>query len=232
MTNLILQSKSVVLAASKDEGIPGPENFSFQKDTVDSSSLKDGDIMVQVLSMSADPYLRPGMKSNGTTKVGTIINGFVSGKVVRSQNPEWKEGDLFGAHLPFSTVQIIPSNVVATVRKLTGFIKDESQISLGVGIMGMTGSTAYGGLLDVLRPLQNETIFISAASGAVGGLVGMLAKNLFGCTVIGSCGGPLKCALIKEKYGFDHAIDYKKISDIAGMTQALKAVAPDGIDVF
>jgi hypothetical protein len=115
---------------------------------------------------------------------------------------------------------------------LTGLIKDESQISLGVGIMGMTGSTAYGGLLDVLRPLQGETIFISAASGAVGGLVGMLAKNLFGCTVIGSCGGPLKCALIKEKYGFDHAIDYKTISDSAGMMAALKAVAPDGIDMY
>lgn len=98
--------------------------------------------------------------------------------------------------------------------------------------MGMTGSTAYGGLLDILKPLSGETIFVSAASGAVGGLVGMMAKNLFGCTVIGSCGGPLKCALIKEKYGFDHAIDYKTISDTAGMIAALKEVAPDGIDMY
>jgi NADPH-dependent curcumin reductase CurA len=74
----------------------------------------------------------------------------------------------------------------------------------------MPGATAYGGLVDVLRPVSGETIFISAASGAVGGLVGMLAKRVFHCTVIGSCGGEEKCRVLKELYGFDHAIDYKQ----------------------
>ena len=74
----------------------------------------------------------------------------------------------------------------------------------------MPGVTAYGGVIDVLRPNEGETLFISAASGAVGSLVGMIAKNIYKCKVIGSCGGPDKCKLIKEKFGFDHAIDYKK----------------------
>jgi NADPH-dependent curcumin reductase CurA len=101
--------------------------------------------------------------------------------------------------------------------KLTGLL-DESEITLGLGLIGMPGATAYGGLLDILRPNEGETIFISAASGAVGSLVGMLAKRLYNCKVIGSCGGPEKCALIKEKFGFDHAIDDKTLSSAEELT--------------
>jgi len=77
----------------------------------------------------------------------------------------------------------------------------------------MPGSTAYGGLIDILCPKEGETLFVSAAAGAVGSLVGMIAKNIYKCKVIGSCGGSDKCKLIKEKFGFDHAIDYKKASN-------------------
>jgi NADPH-dependent curcumin reductase CurA len=115
--------------------------------------------------------------------------------------------------------------------KLTGLI-DENDIGLGIGILGMPGSTAYGGLIDVLRPNKGETIFISAASGAVGSLVGMIAKNIYECKVIGSVGGPEKCALVKEKFGFDHAIDYKKCNSADELSAALKAVAPEGIDMY
>ena len=96
----------------------------------------------------------------------------------------------------------------------------------------MPGSTAYGGLIDILRPVRGEVIFISAASGAVGSVVGMIAKQVFGCTTIGSCGGPDKCKLIKEKFGFDYAIDYKTCSDAEELKAALKEAAPDGIDMY
>jgi NADPH-dependent curcumin reductase CurA len=96
----------------------------------------------------------------------------------------------------------------------------------------MTGCTAHGGLLEVLRPKRDETLFISAASGAVGALVGMLAKQLFNCKVIGSCGTDEKCRLVKEKYGFDHAINYKTVSDKDALIAALKDVAPEGIDMY
>lgn len=142
------------------------------------------------------------------------------------------EDDLIGGSLPFSCVQIVSEKQLASTItwKLTGLI-DESQISYGVGVMGMPGSTAYGGLIDVLRPNEGETIFISAASGAVGSLVGQLAKHLYKCKVVGSVGGPMKSALIKEKYGFE-AIDYKTVSTAPELIALLKGVAPEGIDMY
>jgi len=114
--------------------------------------------------------------------------------------------------------------------KLTDYI-NESQISLGIGVLGMPGATAYGGI-DTLRPEKGQTIFISAAAGAVGGLVGQLAKTLYDCKVIGSCGGSDKGKMITEEWGFDHAIDYKTCKNKDDLVAALKAVAPNGIDMY
>lgn len=148
-------------------------------------------------------------------------------------NEKWKEGDLFGANLPFCTVQALTAAALGQqlMWKLTGLLA-EAELSLGLGVLGMPGCTAYGGLIDVLQPKPGQTIFVSAASGAVGSLVGMLAKRVYNCTVIGSCGGPDKCALIKEKFGYDHAIDYKTISSREEMAAALRACAPEGIDMY
>ena len=238
MSNLQLISKNLHLKEAIDFGVPGPENFEVLQTSVHSDDMENGDILVQLLSISADPYLRNSVKktkgamNSGSNEEGAIMQGFVSGRVLRSKNEAWIEGDFFGAHSHFSTVQIVSKANAKGFWKLTDLIEDESQISLGVGVLGMPGSTAYAGVLDILRPIAGETIFVSAAAGAVGGLVGMIAKNVFGCKVIGSCGGPVKCALIKEKYGFDHAIDYKKIPDAAGLITALREVAPEGIDMY
>jgi NADPH-dependent curcumin reductase CurA len=96
----------------------------------------------------------------------------------------------------------------------------------------MPGATVYGGLVETLRPLKGETIFISAAAGAVGSLVGQLAKSLYDCKVIGSCGGPEKAKLIKEEFGFDYAIDYKALNGKDDLVAALKAAAPNGINMY
>ena len=114
--------------------------------------------------------------------------------------------------------------------KLTDYI-NESQISYGIGVLGMPGATAYGGI-DTLRPLKGETIFVSAAAGAVGGIVEQLAKNLYDCKVIGSCGGSAKGKMITEEWGFDHAIDYKTCKDKEELVVAIKAVAPKGINMY
>lgn len=161
------------------------------------------------------------------------MTGFVAGKVLASKNASWKVDDLFGASLPFSTYIIVPAeHLQKTVMwKLTDFIT-ESQISYGIGVLGMPGATAYGGLVDTLRPKKGETIFISAAAGAVGGLVGQLAKTLYDCKVIGSCGGAAKGKLIKEEFGFDHSIDYKACKDKDELVAALKEAAPKGIDMY
>eukprot|EP00602_Paraphysomonas_sp_CaronLab_P010703 CAMPEP_0185039032 /NCGR_PEP_ID=MMETSP1103-20130426/35443_1 /TAXON_ID=36769 /ORGANISM="Paraphysomonas bandaiensis, Strain Caron Lab Isolate" /LENGTH=345 /DNA_ID=CAMNT_0027577761 /DNA_START=19 /DNA_END=1053 /DNA_ORIENTATION=- len=228
-------SKSVVLKASLDEGLPGPEHFDIVENIVNDP--QQGEIQVQILAMSADPYLRIRIKSEsafGAVKPGSVMDGFVVGKVVRSNGvSKWSEGDTFGAMMPFTTIQNLSEEKLASTLmwKLSDMVS-EDELTLGLGILGMPGSTAYGGLVHVLRPNIGETIFVSAASGAVGSLVGMIAKNVYNCTVIGSCGGPEKCALIKEKFGFDHAIDYKTVSSAEELKAAILKVAPDGIDMY
>lgn len=230
-------TKTVILKQTVDEGVPGPEHFDTQESALpDLEGEVEGSIQVRITAMSADPYLRMRIKTSsafGNVQPGEAMSGFVVGKVVGSKgNSSWAVGDLFGGNLPYSTVQnLTPDDLkVNLLWKLTGILSEE-ELTLGLGLLGMPGSTAYGGLFDVLAAKQGETIFVSAAAGAVGSLVGMLAKNVFNCTVIGSCGGPEKAALIKEKFGFDHAIDYKTLGGKDDLVAALKAVAPDGIDM-
>jgi NADPH-dependent curcumin reductase CurA len=165
---------------------------------------------------------------------GNPIVGFVVGEVIAAMDsPDGKVGDLFGARLPFRTIQNLSAEELShtLMWKLTDYL-DRSELSLGLGLLGMPGSTAYGGLVDVLRPQQGETIWVSAAAGAVGGMVGMLAKSMYNCTTIGSCGGESKCATIKEKYQFDHAVDYKACADKEALKAAVREIAPEGIDMY
>lgn len=231
-------ARTVTLTSFIPEGLPGPEHFTI----VDSPAptkfdVPEGGLLLRVDVMSADPYLRSGCKSE--TRGGAIprpMIGFVAGHVLESKCEGWVSGDFFGASLPFTTVQLLHGEALANTRlwKLTGLVNRET-VSLGIGVLGMPGSTAYGGLIDILRPVQSaakpEVIWVSGAAGAVGSMVGQLAKNCFGCTVIGSCGGPDKGALIKKKFGFDHAIDYKACANAEELGVMLKSVAPDGIDM-
>lgn len=230
-------TKSVVLIAQLDSGIPGPEHFQIVESEV-SPLDGEGSIQVQLTAISADPFLRGRIKSNTNGNVGIgagePIVGFVVGKVVKSNgNAIWSVGDLFGASLPFTTVQNLTTAQLSRtlIWKLTDLVS-ELELDLGLGVLGMPGSTAYGGLIDVLRPKEGDTIFVSAASGAVGSLVGMLAKNVYNCKTIGSCGGAEKVALIKDKFGYDHAIDYKTIDNKEQLKEALKVAAPGGIDMY
>ena len=228
-----MQCKTVVLIENVPSGAPGPEHFRIEETTVSPPSV-DGDVLVQVLVMSADPYLRGGIKAGpGNKKPGDAMTGFVAGKVLESRNANWKAGDLFGASLPFATVQLLNPEILSktVIWNLTSFI-DEAHISYGVGVLGMPGSTAYGGLIDVLKPNTGETIFVSAAAGAVGGLVGQIAKNVYGLKTIGSAGGAAKCELVKSKFGFDAAIDYKSVSSADELGAKLASAAPGGIDMY
>ena len=255
----LVNCKTVWLKGYVNSGIPGPEHFDIRETTVDTSedALEDGSIVVQAHALSVDPYLRGRIKSvnplskkraGGGTDVPlesdtgeTAMTGFVAGKVIASKNPDWEVNDLIGGAMDFSTVQVLaPKRLKQTiVWKLTGFV-DESNVSLGVGALGMPGATAYGGLVDILRPNKgkNETLFVSSAAGAVGSLVGQIAKSVYGCTVIGSCGGKVKNKRIVERYGFDHAIDYTTLENRSGdegkgdLDERLRSVAPDGIDMY
>mmetsp|Transcript_37970 Transcript_37970/g.118468 ORF Transcript_37970/g.118468 Transcript_37970/m.118468 type:complete len:346 (+) Transcript_37970:72-1109(+) len=223
-------AKTVILKTSLDEGIPGPEHFEVRE--VPLPRLGDG-LLVQLLALSPDPYMRGRIRTGADFKPGGSMGGYVSGRVSESNLPDWKAGDLFGAMLPFTTVQAVSAAELkaSQFRKLTGLIS-EADISLGVGALGMPGATAYGGFIGVLRPQVGETLWVSGAAGAVGSMVGMLAKHVYGCKVIGSAGGPEKCRLVMEKFGFDHCIDYKKCSRARDLITELRRVAPHGIDMY
>lgn len=226
--------KSVALVNSVDAGIPTTSDFTIVESTIDPETVEVpiGGLLVTILVVSADPYLRGLIRSNSAFKPNGIISGFVAGKVLKvNQVDKWVEGDLFGGNLPFSTHQILSAASVASIWKLSEFI-DESDISAGIGILGMPGATAFGGLCDVLRPEPGETIFVSAAAGAVGGLVASIAKTVYGLRVIGSCGGEDKVKLLQSSGHFDEVIDYKKHATAEELTNALRTAAPKGVDMY
>jgi len=243
-TTNVSSCRSVWLKGWLDEGVPGPEHFAIKDSEVDLGSLEAGGIVLRSLVMSVDPYLRGGLK-NRNKSAGTgerVMSGFVAGRVEASKSDTYAVGDLIGCSANFSTLQVLSAQDIAKtlIWKLPAMVTEEN-ISLGVGALGMPGSTAYGGFIDVLRPTkgkEGQTLFVSAASGAVGALVGQIAKNVYNCTVIGSCGGPEKGEIIKERYGFDHSIDYRALpaddrdAALAALTARLKECAPDGIDMY
>jgi len=220
-----MTSKTVHILAPIESGFPGPEHFEI-RETPSVSCTADGEVRVQTKVMSADPYLRGQCK---TMKPGEAMKGFIAGVVTESRNDKFKVGSLVGASALFSTDQVInPGQTV--MWDLSNHITQD-QISLGVGVLGMPGSTAYGGFIDILRPNPDETVWVSAAAGAVGSLVGQIAK-IKGCRVIGSCGGPEKCELVKEKFGFDHCVDYKECNSAEELGAKLKEHVPEGIDMY
>lgn len=230
---MTMKASSIVLIDNLPSGVPGPDNFRIENTEV-SEAVGTGEVLIKILVISADPYLRGRIKEGeGNVRPGEVMVGFVGGKVLKSDNRKWVEGDLFGAHLPFTTIQLLTGAQLAETLmwKLTDKIS-EDQISYSIGVLGMPGATAYGGLVDVLRPNNGETIFISAASGAVGGLVGQISKQIYDCKVIGSCGGEEKCRLVQETFDYDAAIDYKKIANAAELVVKLKKIAPGGIDMY
>lgn len=233
-SNLVIprEAQSVVLTEFLDEGIPGPSNFSIVTTPV-NTHVPRGGLLLQALVFSADPYLRMQLKT-GVGRRGQPMEGFIAGRVLVSRRQGWQAGDLFGGSFPFSTVQVVTAEQIAkpgSLFKLTGLI-DESKISYGVGVLGMPGATAYGGLTDILRPQRGETIWVSGAAGAVGGLVGQIAKNVFGCQVIGSAGGAAKCNLVTSFYGFDNCIDYKSKNGEQLAKAIQKATQGKGIDMY
>eukprot|EP00658_Telonema_sp_P-2_P031985 TRINITY_DN23809_c0_g1_i1.p1 TRINITY_DN23809_c0_g1~~TRINITY_DN23809_c0_g1_i1.p1 ORF type:complete len:281 (-),score=62.62 TRINITY_DN23809_c0_g1_i1:138-938(-) len=185
--------KSLLLTEWIPEGKPNPEHFEVVTSKLDVSELQEGHVLLQTMVFSADPYMRGQMKGNNAEPSygpGEAVRGFVAGEVLESKHPGWAAGDLFGASLGFHTIQILsPEQLSQTLMwKLTGHISP-SEISWGIGVLGMPGSTAYGGFLDVLdgKHSEGQTLWVSAAAGAVGSMVGQIAKNVYNCTVVGTC---------------------------------------------
>ncbi|GMP78879.1 hypothetical protein CsSME_00034650 [Camellia sinensis var. sinensis] len=185
-------------------------------------------ILVKNLYSSCDPYMCRRMRKLEDSYVesftpGSPITGFGVARVLDSGHPNFKKGDLIWGRTGWEEYSIItePANVFKIQNT-------DVPLSYYTGILGMHGMTAYVGFYEICSPKQGDYVFISAASGAVGQLVGQFAK-LLGCYVVGSAGTKEKVDLLKNKFGFDEAFNYKEEKDLEA---ALKRYFPNGIDIY
>ncbi|XP_015061869.1 2-alkenal reductase (NADP(+)-dependent)-like [Solanum pennellii] len=185
-------------------------------------------VLVKNLYLSCDPYMRPRMKKTEGSYTdsftpGSPIVGFGVAKVVDSAHPKFKKDELVWGITGWEEYSVIKAH--ETLFKIHN---TDVPLSYYTGILGMPGITAYGGFYELCSPKKGETVYVSAASGAVGQLVGQFAK-LIGCYVVGSAGSKEKVDLLKNKFGFDEAFNYKEEQDLSA---ALKRYFPDGIDIY
>ncbi|ESW06329.1 hypothetical protein PHAVU_010G038800 [Phaseolus vulgaris] len=186
------------------------------------------DVLLKNLYLSCDPYMRMLMSKIDQEGFGSYtpdspLSGYGVSKVVESGHPDYKKGDLVWGITKWEEFSLVPAAQIRTKIENT-----DVPLSYYTGILGMPGMTAYAGFFELGSPKKGENVFVSAASGAVGQLVGQFAK-LTGCYVVGSAGSKEKVDLLKNKFGFDEAFNYKEESDLNG---TLKRYFPEGIDIY
>ncbi len=213
-----------VRLAARPQGTPGPEVWDHTTEPVPEPG--EGRIVVRVSHISLDPAMRGWMNEGRSyappVGIGEVMRALGLGEVVASKNPDFAVGDTVTGVLG---VQEYTESDGRGLQKVspTADVPPERYLAL----LGMTGMTAYFGLFDVGALSEGETVVVSGAAGAVGSVVGQLAK-VKGARVIGIAGGPEKCAWITDELGFDAAIDYRS----ENVSQRLKELAPDGVDVY
>jgi NADPH-dependent curcumin reductase CurA len=219
-----------IVLASRPTGAVLPENFRLE--AVAIPSVKDGQVLVQHHYLSLDPYMRGRMneaKSYAQPQpLNEVMIGGTVGEVVESKNPHFKTGDKVVGMGGWQEMALVDASVPGVLRKV-----DTTQIPLSayLGAVGMPGVTAWYGLTQICKPKPGETVVVSAASGAVGGAVGQLAKAR-GCHAVGIAGGPDKCRYVVEELGFDACVDYKAHADPKTLYIALKDATPNGVDGY
>jgi NADPH-dependent curcumin reductase CurA len=214
-------SKEVRLA-SRPSGEPQQSNFELAE--IEVADPGDGEVVVRNTFMSVDPYMRGRMNEKSYAQVyevGKVMFGGAVGEVVASGAEGLEAGDVVVHGLGWREYASMPG---AHARKVEAGDVSESAY---LGVLGMTGLTAYVGLLDIAGLKDGDVVFVSGAAGAVGSLAGQIAK-LKGHTVIGSAGSAEKVAHLIDDLGFDHAFNYKD----GPVGKQLRAAAPDGIDVY
>jgi NADPH-dependent curcumin reductase len=206
------------------------ELSNFRLETVDVPELKEGEVLVRHHYMSLDPYMRMRMndaKSYAAPQaIGEPMIAGTVGEVVQSRHASYAVGDQVVNGGGWQELAVMDAKLPGVMRKV-----DATHIPLQayLGAVGMPGVTAWMGLTQIIEPKAGETVVVSAASGAVGGALGQLAKTR-GCRVVGIAGGADKCAYVVNELGFDACIDYKAHATPEALGKALDAAAPAGID--
>src|SRR5215469_11104205 len=212
-----------VLLKQRPTGAPTPADF-----TIADTPLPDpaqGEVLVRGIYLSLDPYMRgriSGQRSYARpVEVGAVMEGRVVGEVARSGDPAFRPGDFVLGGFGWQLYSAVPG------RSLLKLDPAEAPLSSALGVLGMPGLTAYVGLDEIGKPQRGETVVVSAASGAVGAVVGQLAKRA-GARVVGIAGGADKCRWVESELGFETCIDHRS----ADLGAALDQACPKGIDVY
>src|ERR1043165_1051533 len=212
-----------IVLASRPVGEPKPSDFRLEEFPVPQPGR--GEMLLKTKWLSLDPYMRGRMSDAPSyakpVGIGELMEGGTVNEVIASNNDSYKAGDIVLAHTGWQTHAL--SNG-AGLRKLDPKV---APVQTALGVPGMPGMTAYSGLLEIGQPKAGETVVVSAASGAVGSVVGQIAK-IKGARAVGIAGGPDKCRYVKNELGFDDCIDHRG----ADLGEKLKAACPKGIDVY
>jgi len=204
-------------------GLPKPSDWRYTEQAVPEPG--DGEVLIKVLYLSLDPAMRGWMNDTRSyvppVGIGEVMRALAAGEVIASNHPDLAVGDHVTGLLGVQEYAVAHGNAVMKVDTAL------APLPVYLGTLGMTGMTAYFGLLDIGRPQEGNTVVVSGAAGAVGGVVGQIAK-LKGCRVVGIAGGSEKCRHVVEELGFDAAIDYKAQDVVAALTEH----CPAGIDVY
>ncbi len=212
-----------IVLAKRPTGLPGDDTFRLE--TSDVPEPANGEMVTKTIYLSLDPYMRGRLNDAPSyvppVQIGEVMTGGTVSQVIASRLNGFAEGDIVVGHggwQEFSTFR------AKEARKVDPAI---APISTAVGVLGMPGHTAYGGLTQIGQPKAGETLVVAAASGAVGAIVGQIAK-IKGCRVIGIAGGEEKCAYVRDELGFDEAVSHRD----PHFPEKLKAACPDGIDIY
>jgi NADPH-dependent curcumin reductase CurA len=210
--------------ARRPRGMVEASDFTWGEEPI--PAVGEGQVLVRNLYLSMDPTQR-GWMSRDTylpaIPIGDVVRSFGVGQVVGSRREGFRAGDLVSGGVGWQDYLLTDGGGPLPLVKVPA----DADIPLSMNVLGLTGITAYFGLLEVGRPEAGETVVVSGAAGATGSVVGQIAK-IKGCRVVGVAGGPEKCAWLTEKAGFDAAVDYKS----ERLNQRLAELCPDGIDVF
>jgi NADPH-dependent curcumin reductase CurA len=208
---------------SRPAGEPTAANFEIAK--VPVPEPKDGEVLRRTIYLSLDPYMRGRMSDAASyaapVEIGGVMGGHTVSEVVESRNDGFKKGDFVTGYDGWQGFGLSNGQ---ELRKLDPKLVP---ISTAIGVLGMPGMTAFVGLIDIGQPKAGETVVVSAASGAVGAVVGQLAKTR-GCRAVGIAGSPDKCKYVVEELGFDACVNYKTDD----LVPALKAACPNGVDIY
>jgi NADPH-dependent curcumin reductase CurA len=212
-----------VVLARRPRGSPRVDDFRLEEAPVPAPAA--GQVLCRTIYLSLDPYMRGRLREERSyarrVEIGEVIVGGTVSEVVESRHPDFAPGDIVlgaGGWQAFS---------LSDGRGLRRLDPGAAPISTALGVLGMPGLTAYVGLLDIGRPQPGQTVVVSAAAGAVGSVVGQLAK-IHGCRAVGVAGSPDKCRWVVDELGFDAAVSHRTEDLVAG----LRAACPAGIDVY